>query len=73
MERKMKMELSVIALMALMVASLAWMIIGGVGENAIPIVLFSVPLAAAIVLFGAWPAGETSGKKASSADEASGK
>jgi hypothetical protein len=58
MERKMKMELSVIALMALMIASLAWMIIGGVGENAIPIVLFSVPLAAAIVLFGAWPASE---------------
>jgi hypothetical protein len=73
MEKKMKMELSAIALMAIMFSALAWMVVAGVGEYAIQIVLFSIPLSIAIVLFGTWFSDGKRASRASSADEANGK
>ena len=44
-----------LALMAVIIISFAWMVMTGISDaNLIPLVVFSVSLSAALVLFGDW-------------------
>lgn len=43
-----------IVTIALMLTSLAGMVVTGIGENPIPLAMFSITLSIAIVLFGTW-------------------
>jgi hypothetical protein len=54
MERKQKLEMAGIVTIALMLTSLAGMVVTGIGENPIPLAMFSITLSIAIVLFGTW-------------------
>jgi len=43
-----------IVTIALMLTSLAGMMVVGIGENLVPLALFSLSFSVAIVLFGTW-------------------